>query len=543
MKRFTALYQALDQAKGTTAKLEALVAYFSTAPAADAAWAVQLLAGNRIRQPVTSTQLFETAAEHAGLPVWLVGECQDAVGDLGETIALLLEDPEEGSGLSLSELIESHTLPLRMMSAPQRAVAVRAMWRRLGREQSLVWHKIMLGDFRVGVARRNLVRALAMVAGVEPAAMGLALSGSWRPTAEHYTEVMRGGSPAASVRPYPFFLAHPLEREPESLGDVAQWLLEWKYDGIRAQLIRRGGATVLWSRGEEPIGGAFPEIAALGRLLPEGTALDGEILAWHEERPLPFASLQRRLGRSRVDLAFWDEVPVVFMAFDLLEEGGADLRSAALEARRARLEALVSALAGERVLRLSPRIEVGDWGEAARRRGESRERGVEGIVIKRRRSSYGTGRTGGDWWKWKIDPYTIDAVLVAAQPGQGRRAGLHTDYTFAVWSEERLVVVTKAYSGLTDDEFRAVDRFVHENTVSRHGPLRRVKPELVFEIGFEGIQESRRHHSGVALRFPRMLRWRRDKAPSDADHLDALRRIITQRRGPPQSENPECPLF
>jgi DNA ligase-1 len=527
VKAFADLYAALDRAKGTSEKLEALMAYFRAAPAADAAWAVQLLSGNRIRQPVSSTQLGEIAAEHAGVPPWLLWESYDVVGDLGETIALLLPDHPAGPPISLAELIEQHTLPLWMMTAPQRAAAIKATWGMLDRRQSFVWHKAMLGAFRVGVARRSLVRALAQVAGIEPAEMAHRMSGTWQATAEHYAAVMQHDwAESGGPRPYPFFLAHQLDEGPAVLGPVEGWLMEWKYDGIRAQLIHRAGRVVLWSRGEELIGNTFPEVQAAGALLPEGSVLDGEILAYEKDRPLPFTALQRRLGRKRVDMAFWDEVPVVFMAFDLLEQERRDIRPLPARERRVRLEGLLAPLCGERHLRLSPLLVAGTWEELAALRARSREQGVEGIMLKRRDSAYGTGRTGNEWWKWKVDPFTVDAVLIAAQRGTGRRAGLFTDFTFGVWAEGRLVPVTRAYSGLTDEEFREVDRFVTQNTTARHGPVRSVKPELVFEIGFEAIQESARHRSGVALRFPRMLRWRRDKKPADADTLETLRKLL-----------------
>ena len=323
-------------------------------------------------------------------------------------------------------------------------------------------------------------------------------------------------------------LAHPLNAAPESLGPAGDWLVEWKWDGIRAQVIRRAGKTVLWSRGDEVVSGAFPEIVQAGALLPDGTVLDGEIVAWDAagDRPLPFTKLQRRLNRRTVEPTFWPEVAVTFVAFDVLEAGGRDVRGETLDARRALLGTCFDAGSALPTLRPSSRLTVDGWDGIDALVADARRRGVEGVMLKRRDSVYSAGRVTGPWWKLKVEPFTVDAVLIAAEPGHGRRAGLLTDYTFGVWDGPALVPIAKAYSGLTDEEIAEVDRFARRHTTARHGPVHAVEPLRVFEIGFEAIQRSTRHRSGVALRFPRMLRMRTDKKPEDADKLEAMRALL-----------------
>ncbi|MEO0663695.1 MAG: cisplatin damage response ATP-dependent DNA ligase, partial [Planctomycetota bacterium] len=349
----------------------------------------------------------------------------------------------------------------------------------------------------------------------------------WTPDTVTWDSLIHAEDPAAdAARPYPFYLAYALEDGPDSLGDSADWRAEWKWDGIRGQVVRRAGEVLLWSRGEDHVNSGFPELVDSFREIPDGTVLDGELLAWKDDRPLGFHALQRRIQRKSVGKKLREEVPVRFVAYDLLEENGGDLRALPTEERRARLEAFVAAhpLDG---LGLADVVEGETWDDLAVLRATSRERGVEGLMLKRRDATYGAGRTRGEWWKWKIDPLTVDTVLVHAQRGHGRRASLYTDYTLAVWADDgTLVPVAKAYSGLTDAEIRRVDRFVRQNIVERFGPVRSVTPQLVFEIAFEGIAPSTRHKAGLALRFPRIARWREDKAPAEADRLADLQRLL-----------------
>jgi DNA ligase-1 len=533
MQRFTQLFFEIDRSNRTTEKLAALARYFAEAPPADAAWALYFLSGRRIKRAVNTTLLRQWVGEEAGLPLWLVEESFHAVGDLAEALALLLPDTGRTMDLPLHRLVEERLVPLGGLPEPEKRALLERSWREMDAEQRLVWHKLITGEFRVGVARTNLERALATVAGVPQPVMAHRLMGPWEPTEEAARALLSGETGGEDPgRPYPFFLAHPLGGGPETLGERAEWQVEWKWDGIRSQLIRRQGRSLIWSRGEELVTDRFPEIAAIADLLPEGTVVDAEILAWRDERPLPFAMLQKRIGRTNLTPKALSEAPAGIMAYDLLEMGGRDIRQTPLVERRALLEELLGPARVPDNCRVSPVLRAETWEEIAEERGRSRETDAEGLMLKRKSSPYGVGRPRGDWWKWKIEPYTMDAVLIYAQLGNGRRASIYTDYTFGVWKDGALVPVAKAYSGLTDEEIRVVDAWVRRHTRERHGPVRVVDPELVFEIAFEGIQASTRHKAGLAVRFPRIARQRHDKKPEDADTIETLRTLIAVTPGP-----------
>jgi DNA ligase-1 len=527
MRRFARLYAALDETTATHEKSAALVEYFRNVPPGDAAWAVYFLIGRRPKRLVSSRNLRSWAAKEAGLPEWLFDESRHEVGDLAETITLLL--PERGRSIErpMAEWVEDRLLRLRAEDEDvQRKIMVQA-WRELDRRERLVWNKLITGSFRVGASQRLVVRALAEVSGIGQGVIAHRLMSAWEPTPDFFQQLLAPDTRDADVsRPYPFFLAHQLEGDPRSLGEPSQWMLEWKWDGIRAQLIRRAGRTFLWSRGEELLAGRFPEVEEVGALLPNGTSIDGELLPWMDGAPLPFSLLQRRIGRSKLDRKIMGEVPVVLVAYDLLEEACKDVRFLPLAERRRRLASLLERLPGGRLI-LSPIVTASDWEAAAMARTNAREAGAEGLMVKRLSSEYGVGRPKGDWWKWKLEPFAVDAVLIYAQPGTGQRAGLLTDYTFGLWAGDHLVPFAKAYSGLTDEEIRKVDSFVRRNTLEKFGPVRTVKPELVFELHFEGIQESSRHKSGLAVRFPRIARWRQDKRAEDADTIETARGLLS----------------
>ncbi|SAK51167.1 ATP dependent DNA ligase [Caballeronia hypogeia] len=548
MKRFATLYTALDATTSTNEKLEALIAYFSGAEPEDAAWASYFLAGGKPRQSVPTRLLTEFARERAGLPEWLFEESYQAVGDLAETIAHILPPASGESSLGLAQWIEERVLTLRGANPSELRERLLSYWDELDWSERFLLTKLIGGGFRVGVARQLIVRALAQVAGVDHKRVAQRMVG-WTdsrqaPSAARYLRLIAPAAEGDDVDtphesdiglPYPFFLAHPLQAEPSTLGATADWIAEWKWDGIRAQLVRRAGRVWIWSRGEDLVTDRFPELAALGAALPDGTVIDGEILAWEPgaSAPLPFARLQPRITRKTLTKKVLADSPAALLAYDLLEADGRDLRTEPLHSRRAGLDALAASLAVD-VLRVSPMVLASDWGALATLREESRARGVEGLMLKERDSMYGVGRTksSGTWWKWKIDPYSIDAVLLYAQRGHGRRASLYTDFTFAVWDEadgvRTLVPFAKAYSGLTDEEMRQVDAIVRKTTIEKFGPVRSVTPTLVFEIGFEGIQASPRHKSGIAVRFPRMLRWRTDKTIDGADTLDMLKGFLNE---------------
>ncbi|HEX6695081.1 MAG TPA: ATP-dependent DNA ligase [Longimicrobiales bacterium] len=529
MKGFAELFEAVDQTTRTNEKVAALVSYFRSAPASDAAWAVHFLSGNRPKRLVGARKLAAWAVEVAGVPEWLFEECYHAVGDLAETIALLLPPAASTSDLSLTQWIEDRLLRLSGEAEDvQRAEVVRA-WSELDGTARLLWTKLLTGGFRVGVSRTLVVRALSQASDVPESAVAHRLMGDWEPSGDAFNRLLQADTDDAShARPYPFYLAHPLEDEIESLGNVDDWLAEWKWDGIRSQVIRRRGETFIWSRGEQALSDRFPELAAASTRLPDGTVLDGEILPWMADAPLPFAQLQRRIGRLKLGPKILAEVPVVVVVYDLLELDGRDMRSLPLRERRSSLADLLERHGGTH-FRLSPAVPLETWADARAAQQDARRIGAEGLMLKPLDSVYGVGRKRGGWWKWKVQPFTVDAVLIYAQAGHGRRASLFTDYTFAVWRDGELVPFAKAYSGLTDAEIRRLDTWIRANTLEKFGPVRSVTPFHVFEIGFEGIQASTRHKSGVAVRFPRILRWRTDKKPQDADGLDALRALIAMQ--------------
>jgi DNA ligase 1 len=526
MRRFTQLYETLDATTRTSAKVAAMAAYFRAAPPEDAAWATFFLTGRRPKRLVSGRVLRQWAGEAVGLPEWLLADAHAAVGDSAETVALLVDAgsaTDDAPPLALHQWVEERVLPLDGLPVAEQKARVAGWWAELSRSEVFVLNKLLTGALRVGVSQLLVVRALAEVAGLPPAAVSHRLMGRWQPSAAWFRALLapEGGEEDRS-RPYPFFLASPLEVAPEDLGAPEAWLAEWKWDGIRAQLIRRAGEVFLWSRGEELITTRFPEIVRAAGRLPDGVALDGEVLAWGEAGVLPFAVLQQRIGRERLTPKVLDAAPACFLAYDLLEEGGVDLREQPTGERRARLARLLEATQ----IRISPALEVADWADLAALRARARERGVEGLMLKRRDAPYGAGRRRGAWWKWKVDPLTVDAVLVYAQAGSGRRANLFTDYTFALWREGALVPVAKAYSGLSDEEILTLDRWIRRHTLERFGPVRAVEPVQVFELAFEGAARSSRHKSGVALRFPRILRWRTDKPAAEADAIEQVLAMI-----------------
>ena len=546
MKQFAALYRELDATTSSLAKQAALRRYLQDAPAPDAAWAVYFLAGGKPRQLVPAKLLRLLAQEAAGLPEWLFDESYEAVGDLAETISLLLPAPTDVHDMGLAEWIEAHLLPLRKMQAGALPDALRAQWRRLATDERLVYFKLITGGFRVGVSKLQVTQALAAVGALDPKRVAQRLMGythiSGQPTAADYAALISpesGGErdQKTSGQPYPFFLAHPftmpVEQFDAALGPPAQWIVEWKWDGIRAQLVKRAGQVWLWSRGEELVTDRFPELAVMGDALPDGSVLDGEIVVWREDRVQPFAELQKRIGRKTLGARLLREIPVVLLAYDLLEWQGRDLRAMPQQARRGLLDDLLASVQHPSLI-ASPMLHGDDWQDLARQREAARSMGVEGMMLKQRDAHYGVGRTKdvGVWWKWKIDPLSIDAVLVYAQRGHGRRASLYSDYTFAVWdgppeaADRKLVPFAKAYSGLTDAEMARVDAVIRKTTVESFGAVRSVRPTLVFELGFEGIARSTRHKSGIAVRFPRMLRWREDKPIEDADTLQTLAALL-----------------
>ncbi|AMV30823.1 Putative DNA ligase-like protein [Pirellula sp. SH-Sr6A] len=538
MRAFCQLYRQIDETTKTNAKLGALVRYFREVEPRDGAWAVYFLSGNRPKRSLSGAAIREWVQKRTSLPDWLIEESYQYVGDLAETVHLLAGSNASPSTVSLASWVESFLIPLSRSPVEEALSSLDSVWDTLPGSERFVALKMITGGFRVGVSRGLVTRALSLAFEIPPEHIAHRLMGSWTPSEEFFRRLR---SPASSSsfegQPFPFCLANALESDPAVLGLPSDYLVEWKWDGIRAQAIRRSGEFYLWSRGEERIEEQFPEVTKSLLGLPDGTVLDGELLAWQGDKPMPFQAMQRRLGRRKVGRKLLTEVPVRFVAFDLLELDGRDVRDQPLEWRRAALENLRSALGDptlaestqDPIWNISPIVSGDSWDAIALAREGAREIEAEGLVVKRKSSPYSGGRTKGVWWKWKVAPWTFDAVLLYAQRGHGRRASLYTDFTFAVWDGDLLVPCAKAYSGLTDDELRAVDRFVRENTREKFGPVRSVAPKLVMEIACEGIQPSTRHKSGVAVRFPRILRLRLDKTPDLADSLDSLKQRIVDR--------------
>lgn len=525
MKLFAELFTRLDQTTKTSAKLEALVEYFEQAQGGDKLWAVAILSHRGPGRPVNTNFIKTWACELSGLPYWLFEESYHVAGDLGETIALILPEATSESDHSLSYWV-NFIRSVATMDETSKKEHLTHAWLSMTTTERFVFNKIMMGAFRMGVSQKLMVKALSAHTGIDENVVAHRLMGHWSPDDTTFEDlILSAGEDEDLSRPYPFYLAYALD-DPYELGDPDEWLAERKWDGIRGQVIVRNRELYVWSRGEELVTDKYPEYAILRDQLPDGIVLDGEILPYKDGMPLPFNVLQTRIGRKNVTPAILKKAPVIFKVYDLLEWQGEDVRGWPMIRRREKLQEVITDAHTGGVLHLSETVEFSTWDQLAEERERSRALYSEGIMLKRKDSVYRTGRRRGDWWKWKVDPLTVDAVMIYAMRGHGRRANLYTDYTFAVWHDGELVPFTKAYSGLTDDEIREVDRFVKKNTIDRFGPVRSVAPELVFEIAFEGISQSGRHKSGVALRFPRIKRWRKDKVVEEANTLADLQQLL-----------------
>jgi DNA ligase-1 len=535
MKNFVRLFTRLDQTTKTIQKVASLVDYFNEATDRDKLWTIAILSHRRPKRTVRTALLREWSAEAANVPLWLFEESYHIVGDLAETMALMHPNLQSKHEKSLSDWIEfiislkdlEEEIPLSSSDPLQtKKEKVLWAWNQLDETERFIFNKLMTGGWRVGVSQKLMTRALAKHSGIEEHILSHRLMGDWRAETTTYHRLIVERDPADQIsQPYPFYLAYGIDGEPKELGDTHKWIAERKWDGIRGQIIVRENQLFVWSRGEELVTDKFPEFEALTNVLPNGTVIDGEIIAFENGRPLGFNVLQSRIGRKNVSKAILKKAPVLMIAYDLLELDGVDIRDNPLHIRRRELEKLVKETASEKLL-ISELVAFDNWEKLAEERASSRQHHAEGLMLKHKTGTYKVGRKKGDWWKWKVDPLTIDAVMIYAMRGHGRRANLYTDYTFAVWKGQELVPFTKAYSGLTDKEINQVDAFVKKNTVDRFGPVRSVKPELVFEIAFEGIARSPRHKSGVALRFPRMFRWRKDKPANEANTLEDLEKLL-----------------
>jgi DNA ligase-1 len=527
MKQFTELFLQLDRTNKTNEKVELLKAYFLSAPDEDKIWALALFTGRRPPRKVNMTKIQEWAMEMAGIPVWLFRESYAGVGDLAETISLILPVSENASSeRSLSDWFV-YLARLNTATDEERKELILSAWRELSPYEIFVFNKLLMGGFRIGVSQTLITRAVAEVSGTTPSKISHRLMGSWNPAEMTYRELIHAENAGDEFsKPYPFYLSYAIEGDISNLGEPGDCFAEWKWDGIRSQIIFRNGELYIWSRGEDLITAKFPELEILKYHLPEGTVLDGELICFGETKPLPFNVLQTRIGRKNLTKKILEEAPAVFIAYDIMEYRNEDIRNKPQHERRVLLEKVFQKAAVPAIFKLSPLLEFKNWEELKVLHTQARDYAAEGFMLKRKQAQYLSGRKKGDWWKWKVDPLSVDAILVYAMKGNGRRAELYTDYTFAVRDGDKLVPFAKAYSGLTDEEIRKADHFIRHNTLEKFGPVRTVKPELVFEIGFEGINASSRHKSGIAVRFPRILRWRTDKTADEADTLEILKGIL-----------------
>ncbi len=523
MKTFTQFFIEIDQTSGNNEKIEALVQYFTITTKKDMVWAIALFSNKRPGRTISTSLLRQWASEKADLPLWLFEETYHIVGDLAETISLVLPEPKQSSDRSLSDWI-THITSLKNASLEEKKAFVLHAWDSLSKNECFLFNKLSTDGFRMGVSSRLVIKALSKYTGLEENMITHRLMGNWNPETTKFEDLVLKSQLGESLsKPYPFYLAYALEKEVNELGDTDQWIAEWKWDGIRGQIIKRKNQLHLWSRGEELITEKFPEFSHLLSHDSTDFVIDGELVGFKNGNILSFNLLQTRIGRKNISKKILESCPVIMIAYDLLELNGMDMRPLSLLERRESLSILISNPVFNQIIVLSKSINFRSWENLEEMRLQSREQQAEGLMLKKKSSIYETGRKKGNWWKWKVDPLTIDAVMIYAQRGHGRRANLYTDFTFAIWNETGdLLPITKAYSGLSDLEFQEISTWVKKNTIERFGPVSKVTPILVFEIAFEGITFSNRHKSGMALRFPRIKRWRKDKTPLMADHLQTL---------------------
>lgn len=525
MKAFTELYSALDQTTKTNEKVNVMINYFNHTNSKDAIWAIALLTGRRPKRPIKTTDMKTWASELAGIPYWLFEDSYNVVGDLAETISLLIPLSESNFEKSLNEVMEEIILT-QSKTDEEKKQWLFSFWNSFSKDELFVFNKLITGSFRVGVSQQLIFKALSKTYSIDDKVIAHKLMGTWLPQTSDLRELLSDESSSFDdSKPYPFYLAYQLDVPFTDIGSIIDWQIERKYDGIRGQIIVRNNSVHIWSRGEELMTDKFIEFMPLKNILPNGTVLDGEILPFKDKKIMSFNEMQKRIARKNVSKKTLNDVPLCMMCYDLLEHNGKDIRQLALIERRKLLEELITET-NNPLLKLSPLLDCNAWENLDILRNESKLLGCEGLMLKQKNSIYETGRRRGKWWKWKVDPYTVDAVLIYAQSGHGRRANLYTDYTFAIWDNGELVPFTKAYSGLTDKELIEVDNWIKKNTIEKFGPVRSVKAELVFEIAFEGINASSRHKSGIALRFPRILRWRKDKKKEEINTKEDLLQLL-----------------
>jgi DNA ligase 1 len=528
MKHFVNLYQTLDSSTKTNDKIAALTHYFKESPSENSKWAIALLIGNAPKRPVATGVFKKAAISFLNIEDWLFDESYQICGDLAETIALLINSKKTmDADMTLNDVMMQFQI-IAKQDPEMQIQSLHTYWNTLSHESIFVFNKLITGGFRVGVSQQLVYKALAKAKALDEKVIAHKLMGKWRAQEIDLDHLLFSDDASILLsRPYPFYLAYALDIDLKDLEPINDWYVERKYDGIRGQIIVRDQQIFIWSRGEELLTDKFPEFDKLRRTLITGTVIDGEILPVLNGTILPFNEMQKRISRKVLSKKILEQVPLQMICYDLLEYKGEDIRNKTMMERRALLELMIKDLEDQDLpLQLSPLVACEDIKDLIHYRNEARTYGCEGLMLKHKQSIYETGRRRGKWWKWKVDPYSIDAVLIYAQRGHGRRANLYTDFTFAVWDNGTLVPFAKAYSGLTDKELVEVDAWIKKNTIDKFGPVRSVIGELVFEIAFEGINASPRHKSGIALRFPRIARWRKDKPKEEANTKQDLLNLL-----------------
>ena len=561
MKKFSALIDATEQTQRSVEKVALILEYFRTVPPEDAAWALALLTGRALPRILSLKLLQDVAVEASGLPKWLIEESLEAAGDVAEGIALLVSPrvssrdssrvssrdssrvssrdfsrPVPEAGLPLHRLVHERVLPLKELSDAERRALIVKTWRELSAEQAFLWNKFLTGGINSLIAEKLIVRALAQLAAISEEAMTYRLSRDWAPSAESFNSILQPADRDAELaKPFGFCLAAGLTSSPSKLGSLAAWQVENRWEGLRVQLIRRGSEVLLWSHGEELVTECFPEISEFGEALSEPVVLDGLVIPWSDGQPLAIESLAKRLkrvglARKRIDAKTRAESPVVFMAADLLEASGVDLRMQPLADRRRRLEELHARHAQMTSFLLSEILQPVNWPAVEDLKNGARERGATGVTLKRLDSTYRVESSPGQecWWELACEPFYLDAVLMYAERAQGQRGSQLSLLTLGVWNAGQLVPVAKVRPNLEQREIAELEQFVRKNTLERFGPVRTVQPELVFELAFEGLQESKRNKAGFALRAPRLNRWRRDRSASGVETVQTLQALFAE---------------
>jgi len=527
MKAFAKLISNLEQTSKEAFKVTALAQYFSNATDEDKLWTLALFTGTRPKRVVDIKALKEFAEQVYTEGEWLFEASHQIVGDMAETIAYFLPKAKRNGNHTLSEWISMIRTIFNAERIDQRDAITKA-WDTLRPEERFIFNKLITGGFRIDVSLKLLSKALAIVTGKDENLLAHKLNSDWHPDEVSFETLIFTENPEAEKsKPYPFHLAHTLESTVAELGDISNWQVERKWDGIRVQVIVRGNKISIWSRKGDILSSKVPELKPLAESMEDGTVLDGELICFKNGKILPINNLRTRFGRRNNSKKQFEESPCVFMAYDILEFKGEDIRNKDLAERRKKLEKVILQYYDEhKIILLSDIINNDNWESINSEREKSREHQVTGLVLKNKKSIYGSSRVEGDWWKWPVDPLFIDAILLYAQAGEGGSSKMYREYSFALWHGEDLVTFAKAKSGLEDKELKELTSFVKKNTKEKFGPVRSVAAVQIFRLAFDSITASKRHKSGILLKNPRLIEWLRDKNIEDGNNLDDLKKML-----------------